>query len=263
MRRMPVMSVVLASIVIVAGFLWPGDSRADSGGSSRSERGNDVRALPPFQRIEVSGLVEIVLVQGDKETISIGSPTRAELTASVEGNTLHIARTDSRRWWNSLLGGGAGRTPRIVVTFKDLQYIGTSGAAEIRATAVNVPELRISSSGATSLKIDDLQARTLRVSGSGAMTAELTGRVTDQQVSISGAADYRAEHLVSDSATVTVSGAGVVIVDARQKLKASLSGAGTIEYLGDPEVEQRVSGAGRVKKRKAAETDPTPIALFR
>ena len=152
--------------------------------------------------------------------------------------------------------------PRIVVTFKDLHYIESSGAAQIRAAAVKVSDLRISSSGATSLKIDDLQAQRLRVSGSGAMEAELSGSVADQQVSISGAADYRAENLVSDSATVRVSGAGEVVVHARQKLKASISGAASIEYLGDPEVEQRVSGAGRVKKRKASEMHPTRMALF-
>ena len=262
MRRVPVFFVVLASIVIAVGLAWLVVSRADFGGSSRSERVTEVQALPPFQRIEVSGLAEIVLVQGNKETISIGNPSRAGLTASVEGNALRIARTNGRRWWHSLPGGGAGRTPRIVVTFKDLHYIAASGAVQVRAAALNVPDLRISSSGATSLKIDDLQARTLRVSGSGAMTTELAGRVTDQQVSISGAADYRAENLVSDSATVTESGARVVIVHARQKLKASISGAGSIEYLGDPDVEQRVSGAGRVKKRKASEMDPTRIALF-
>jgi len=262
MRRVPLLFVVLAAIVIAVGLAWPVYSRADYGGGTRSERVSEVQELPSFQRIEVSGIAEIVLVQGYKETISIGNPSRAGVTASVEGNTLRIARTDDRRWWHSLLGGGSGRTPRIIVTFKDLQYIAASGAVQVRAAAVNVPDLRVSNSGSTSLKIDDLQARTLRVSGSGAMTAELTGRVVDQQVAISGAADYRAENLVSDSATVTVSGAGVVVVHARQKLKASISGAGSIEYLGDPDVEQRVSGAGRVKNRKASEMHPTRIARF-
>jgi len=261
MRRLPVFSVVLASIAIALGLFWSVATRADYGGSGRNERVTEVQALPPFQRIEVSGLAEIVLVQGDKETIALGSSSRAGVTASVEGKTLRIARADDRRWWHSLLGGGAGRKPRIVVTFKELQSIAASGAVAIRAAAVNVPDLRISSSGTTSLKIDDLQAQTLRVTGSGAMETELAGRVTEQQVSVSGAADYRADNLVSDIATVTVSGAGVVVVHARQKLKASLSGAGTIEYLGDPDVEQRVSGAGRVKRRRAGDADPTRLNL--
>jgi len=249
MRRVPVLSVILASIVIVAGYAWPVIAFADSGGGDRSGRMTEVQALPPFLRIEVSGLAEIVLIQGSEETISFGNSSRAGVIASVENGTLRIARSDDRRWWHPLLGGGARRTPRIVVTFKDLHYISTAGAVRVRAAAVRASDLRVSSSGTTSLKIDDLRAQTLRVTGSGAMTTELAGRVFDQQVSISGAADYRAENLVSDSATVTVSGAGVVIVHAREQLKASISGAGSIEYLGDPAVEQRVSGAGRVKRR--------------
>jgi hypothetical protein len=100
--------------------------------------------------------------------------------------------------------------------------------------------------------IDDLQATSLRVDGSGALKAEIAGRVDDEHVSISGAVNYRAERLRATNATVSVSGVANVVVHAERKLRASISGAGLIEYVGDPEVTEHVSGMGRVKRRDSS-----------
>ena len=43
-----------------------------------------------------------------------------------------------------------------------------------------------------------------------------------------------------------------VVVHAERTLRASISGAGLIEYVGDPEVIEHVSGMGRVKRRDSS-----------
>jgi len=50
------------------------------------------------------------------------------------------------------------------------------------------------------------------------------------------------------------------VVNARKKLTASISGAGVVEYLGDPVVHESVSGVGRVKRRESAEASVPHIA---
>ncbi len=42
-------------------------------------------------------------------------------------------------------------------------------------------------------------------------------------------------------------------MNVQKKLDASISGAGAIEYFGDPVVKQRVSGAGKITRRSASE----------
>ena len=49
------------------------------------------------------------------------------------------------------------------------------------------------------------------------------------------------------------------MVNARKTLNASISGAGVVEYIGDPVVKESISGAGRVKRRDAA-TQLPPVA---
>ena len=148
------------------------------------------------------------------------------------------------------------RPARVTVTYRGIEAISAAGAVKLRADRLKTDRLKVSASGATSLKISDLDTKELSVIGSGAIKVELIGRATTQAISISGAGDYRAGELVSDDATVNVSGVGRVVVQAEKTLKIGLSGAGSVEYIGNPKVTQKVSGAGRVKRRDAAEALP-------
>ena len=46
--------------------------------------------------------------------------------------------------------------------------------------------------------------------------------------------------------------AGKVLINSAKTLKIAISGAGSVEYLGDPKVTQDISGVGRVKRRESA-----------
>ena len=167
-----------------------------------------------------------------------------------------IKVNDNERWWSGLFGRGPSGTPQITIHFKDLDGIDVAGVVRISARQIHVPEFSIDGSGGTTIQIDDLRATRLSVEGSGALKADLAGQVTDQSIEISGAANYQAAGLVSDTASVEVSGAGKIVVHARKKLTASLSGAGVVEYIGDPVLKESISGAGRIKRREAAASVP-------
>ena len=211
-----------------------------------------VRSLPAFSQIVIDGAADVTLVQGSAHGIAIEASGRQppRLRAEVVGDTLTITAEDSRRWWSWLLGGG-GRTPRLTVTFRELNGLRASGAVKIRTDALRSETFSVGISGAASLIFSGLDLDQLSVSGSGAVKTELAGRATQQKISVSGAADYRAANLRSDRASVAVSGAGRVVVNAAKALQVDISGAGLVEYLGSPELKQAVSGAGRVRRRDA------------
>lgn len=270
MRRFTLPLVILGSIAIAALLTWIAlssahfgnrGSRADSAGA-RAEA-TTTRPLPPFTRMDVSGTADVVLVQGTGEDVTIGTPTgkRAYLTAEVRGDTLYIESGDRTRWWDWLVEGDSLRTPQVVVTFRDLQAITAAGTVKLTAAKIKVTDLKIAAAGGTQVKIDDLDARQLRLSGAGALKAELAGRVADQNVSISGAGDYRGARLASQNATVNVAGAARVVINAEKTLNATISGAGSVEYLGDPQVTEHVSGAGRVRRRDASGLGFTRIVI--
>ena len=134
--------------------------------------------------------------------------------------------------------------------FRTLDTIALTGNVRMNVPVLQATSMRILASGGSVLSIDDLHATSLHVAGSGALKARLAGRVDNEHVAISGAGSYLAEHLIADDATVSVSGVGDVLVHATRTLNARISGAGVIEYVGDPTVTERVSGIGRVRRRE-------------
>jgi hypothetical protein len=243
---------ILAALAIVVSLAWFYLLGAFRGGG---EVVTDQHPLPPFNRVLVDGFADVTLVQGASEAVRIeaGSKQLASMRAQVSNGTLAISAGAGRSWWSGFFGLG-GRGTRITVTFRDLDAIDAAGAVKVRAEGLKTDRLKVSASGATSLRIGNLDAKEVSVTGSGAMRVELAGRVGEQRVSISGAGDYRAGELASDDARVSVSGAGRVLVQVEKTLKIGLSGAGSIEYIGDPKVTQSISGAGRVKRRDASES---------
>jgi hypothetical protein len=206
----------------------------------------------PFDRVRVSGDAEVVLVQGDREAVTVeASPkSRAKVRVRSQDGRLSIDAGE-RGSWSSMFSGGSARRPTVTVYFRNLSALDVSGTIKVTAARLDSPAVRITASGAATIHVEALNTDDLRFAGSGAVKGELAGTAAEQRVTISGAGDYRASRLVADDATVRVSGAGKVVVNARKTLDATISGAGVIEYYGDPEVRQRVSGAGRIVRRSA------------
>lgn len=257
MRRFALPLVIVGSVLLAALLTWIALSsatfapRVDPRSAAPAAAGAApvTRSLPPFTRIDVSGTAKVVLVQGDTESVTSASGDHAFVSAKVRDGTLHLESGDDVRWWDFIFDRSSGGTAQVIVNFRNLEDIAAAGTVRIATAGLRTPNLRISGAGGTSINIDGLAAQSLAVSGAGALRAVISGTVDKQTVTISGAGEYRAPNLVSRDATVTVAGAGQVIVHATKTLKATISGAGQVEYLGDPEVTERVSGIGRVKRR--------------
>lgn len=251
--------LLLVAAVAVAGSLaWFFLASGHRGGV---DVGREERALPPFSRVAVEGFADVVLVHGAAEAATVEAAAKhvPRVRTDVADGTLTIAGDPTRRWWSGFLGSG-GRPARITIVYRSLDGISASGAVKIRAEGLKADRLRLAASGATSLHLTGLDVRELALAGSGATKAELAGRAGTQRVTISGAGDFRGAELAGEDARVTVSGAGRVVVNVAKTLDIGISGAGSVEYLGHPKVTERVTGAGRVKRRDAAD-GRTPIAV--
>jgi len=60
---------------------------------------------------------------------------------------------------------------------------------------------------------------------------------------------YRAVDLDSREVRVQLSGACAAVVRVSERLSGEISGACSLEYIGDPAANVRVSGAGSVRRR--------------
>jgi len=119
---------------------------------------------------------------------------------------------------------------------------------------VEVKELKaIKLVGAGNVEVKDLKGKKLEVSIAGAGNVIPAGTVEEVDVHVSGAGDFKGVQLKGKVATVTMSGTGTAIVNATERLTADISGAGNIEYIGKPQIDQSVTGVGEVRQHTPKE----------
>jgi len=200
------------------------------------------RSVSGFDRVSLSGLGNLNIVQGDEEGLTIEAEDNLleYITTEVVNGELQLGIRD-----------GVNILPTKEIRFdlkvKELKEIAVSGAGNVKADSLRADDLSMSVSGAGNVDIQDLQATTLKIRSSGTGNFDLAGKVDEQEVSISGAGNYRAADLESSSASLTISGAGNSTLWVKDSLTVKISGFGRVEYYGDPKVNQDISGGGSVK----------------
>lgn len=201
------------------------------------------RKVASFDAIEASGGLTIKLVKSDLGTVEV--TTDANLMDNVEtyvrGNTLYIDTKNVRK----------STKLEVRVHYQKLDYFDLSGAVDVYADDVIESErLTIDASGASEMELE-LDVRTLDIDVSGASDLVLSGKATRLSFEGSGASSLKAGELETENCYIDISGAGDAWVHASNEIKASVSGAGSIRYSGNPvKIKTSVSGAGSVKRAK-------------
>jgi predicted small secreted protein len=181
------------------------------------------RAVGAFSAVDISGVGEIVITQGQTESVTVETDDNFQdvVLSEVRGDTLHLGMKPNASMSNIT-------TMILTVTARDLK--------------------RITFSGAGTINVHDLQGEQITVDQSGAGKMTIAGTVQEQHVTLSGAGSYDGAALTSDRATITLSGLGNATVHAREQLDATISGAGSIEYIGNPQINKQISGLGSVRQ---------------
>jgi hypothetical protein len=215
---------VLPALLVLAACNW-----SDTyGGPTIKGSGNlstETRPVERFTTISVSGAARLEIEQTGQESLELTADDNLLplFTSEVRDGTLFLGVAEGK----ALTWSGKG--PRFKVTVSELRKLKVSGAASVKATKLDSASLSISISGA----------------GSG----RIAGRSNDLSISVSGAGSLNAVDLQAKRATVIVSGAGDVTVNANDELDARASGAGTIRYIGSPKLQSRISGAGSINQK--------------
>ena len=84
----------------------------------------------------------------------------------------------------------------------------------------------------------------LKISGSGSF--EATGKAQYLEGDISGSGDVKAVGLETQNADISISGSGSAKVWVTRHLKADIGASGSVRYKGNPVIETKSSGSGRI-----------------
>ena len=213
------------------------------GGVTKTES----REVSGFNSISISTYGELLIRQGDAESLTIEAPSDylRYLDTTVENNTLNI----------SMRRGFIGAPVRRVIytlTVKDLKSLSFSGAGSIKILGgLQSQDFNLNLSGAGSIEIDSLTADSLTLNFSSAGAIVIAGKVEKQSINMSGVGSYEAGDLESGSVSINLTGAGSATVWAARSLNVTLSGIGSVGYYGSPQISQNISGLGSVNSKGA------------
>ena len=240
-RKTISLAIISFLLIAIAVFLGSCGGVVVGSGNVKTET-RDVRN---FNRISLDGVGNLLIKQGDKESIKI----------EAEDNILPQIITAVNNGQLDISFKRAGFPIRLVpskpinffVTVKNLNGIDLSGVANIKEAKIKTDTMDLSTSGSSDVTLN-IEANELTSRSSGSTKFNMSGTVDRQQVDISGSGTYSAADLASQDCGVTISGSGSCTVRASGTLDVRISGSGEVSYIGNPSVAQSISGSGTVRK---------------
>ena len=196
------------------------------------------REVSGFQKVHLSGTGNLIITQGEKESLVIEADDN--VIPLIEAEVLRGRLTISLKRGYNLIPTS---TLKFYLTVKDLNEISLSGAGDINCDSFNTEEMEFKISGAGDIDFN-INARKVEITSSGAGNLTLSGQVDVQEVNISGVGKYDGAGLESKRCEITVAGVGSATVNVSEELDVDISGVGSVNYIGAPHVEQDISGLG-------------------
>lgn len=122
-----------------------------------------------------------------------------------------------------------------------------SGSISLESLNSETVEIQSNASGAVTINSLDATTLNLWLTASGSVNI-LAGTVQQQTVQINASGAYLAANLSSEVATVSITGSGSAEILVNERLDATLTASGVLLYHGTPQVNQRVTGTGRIQQ---------------
>ncbi len=184
---------------------------------------SEQRKVDPFINIETGGAFRVEWHSGaPSASITVDENLMQYVEMEVRDKVLHVRTTRSVRPTHSI---------KLELASNALEGASFSGASRLNAHQLSGTKFYLETTGASNVVLD--------------------GAVDELVANMTGASDLRAESLQTKAAELSVTGAGDARVAVSDTLKVSITGAGKVEYLGNPpHIEREITGAGSIRKRE-------------
>jgi hypothetical protein len=257
--------VVLAGLALAASALACSIDLGDWGFRTVAGDGEvvtEAREVSGFTSVQLAGWGRLHIEVGESESLTIEADRN--LLEYIE-TTVTDGQLDISHRRRVLLRPST--SINYYLTVVELEGISVSGAGDVNAPAVSGDRMSVRISGAGSVEIDGLEVTEVDIDITGAgnvdvgvLNAErldvdisgagdlsvLAGEVLVQEIGITGGGNHQARGLQCAEAAVRLSGFGGATLRVSERLQVSISGAGSVRYIGSPSVVKNVTGVGNV-----------------
>jgi hypothetical protein len=240
-------SLLICTALVVASCSLIGGGGLGGGIPGSGNVQTETRDTGAFEAISIEYPgAEITLQQSDKESVEIEADDNLlpQLSTEVLSGTLTIKNIETD--WRTTVN--PSRLVKINIAMKNLTAIIFSApVGDLKVNDLQTDTLTLVVSGGAQVRLSGIQVNLLDSVLSGACSIQASGTADEIKLLLSGLGSFNATDLSSNKATIDLSGMGDAIVRVKEELTATITGAGSIKYFGNPHVEQNVTGAGSIK----------------
>jgi Putative auto-transporter adhesin, head GIN domain len=225
------MVVLVALIVFTGCVINLGSSGVQGSGIIKTES----RSVTGFSSINFKSEGKVTVQQTGKESITINAENNLLplLETRVTDHILHLGTVNN-------VDINPTKPIEFIMEVKSLESFNMTGVGSIEAKGIQGKQL------------------TIALTGVGNMTIE--GSADSLDLHLNGVGSYRGDRFKTKQATVNSDGIGSAVLNVSDQLDASVSGVGSVEYIGSPKVQKSGRGMGNIKQRIIA---PNERVLFK
>jgi hypothetical protein len=206
----------------------------------------ETRTLPEFTMVQVDYPAEIVIQQGDTQSVTVEADDNLlpQLSTRVSGSVLYVENSESihSKRVNPTM------PVRINITVKKLTEVNFPIAGNVRIENFQTDALKVRVDGAGKLVLYHVTVGSLDIELDGAGDITADGTADNLTVDISGVGSFKGADLSTQSAQVTINGTGSATMWVANELTVNINGVGSVNYYGSPQVHESVGGLGTVRR---------------
>lgn len=207
-----------------------------------------------FDKVIISPNIEVIFVEGNKESVSIESITvpMDKLNVVVKNNTLNVYLDDAKITANKRKEKNKGNirntsiyngtVVRAIITYKKISSLDLRGEEKfVFKSTMNSDNLRLNIYGESQVYFNDVYLKYLQVSIYGESYLEITkGNIEKQKFTAYGESKVNTSNIVNTETKLTAYGDGSFQLNVSKKLKITSYGEATIIYSGNPEIDKGI-----------------------
>ncbi len=199
--------------------------------------------LSPFTKIQLTGPFEVAIVPDSVCRMIVTAPENAFdiIDISSSGGLLDVEIEDK-----------FFKKPKVIhleIHIRKLQRLVIEGAIDLETTqTLHTDNLKISFEGAGHMDMEVEASKIISII-EGVGEFNLRGKTEYHKVEFSGVGSYDASELLSKYTLVESYGIGSVKVYASYEIRGEVTGVGSVDYYGNPDISDiEATGVGSVRR---------------
>ena len=208
------------------------------------EKTTDTRILPPFTKIYLKDNIDVFVKQGTEQEVKIeaGNNLVSLIKTEVIDGVLHIKNENKCNWARSYKKGKIS----VYLTIPKLRYVSQFGSGEIKSIdtlSCDTIDILTGESGDVELYVN---ANVVFNHLHSTSDVTLHGKAPIQGIFHSGEGYLHCEDLQTDITWSHSVASGNEYLNAKNVLAVTIDWAGDIYYLGNPSIELKGTGKGKL-----------------